>query len=85
VSAHVTSLRCSDGRLLSATWFDPPGAQPVKAVAVIGAATAVPAGYYRHFAEWLARRGYAVLSFDYRGIAASRTALLPGEDVRLRD
>lgn len=57
----------------------------VRAIAVVGAATAVPAGYYRHFGDWLARRGYAVLSFDYRGIAASREALMPGEDVRLRD
>jgi predicted alpha/beta hydrolase len=79
------ALRCSDGRLLAAQWFEPPATVSVKAVAVIGAATAVPAGYYRHFADWLARRGYAVLSFDYRGIAASREALRPGEDVRLRD
>ncbi len=80
-----TPLRCSDGRLLAAQWFEPPAAVGVRAVAVIGAATAVPAGYYRHFADWLARRGYAVLSFDYRGIAASRGVLQPGEDVRLRD
>lgn len=81
----ATSLRCSDGRLLAARWFEPPGGADIKAVAVIGPATAVPAGYYRPFAEWLAARGYAVLSFDYRGIAASRDALHPGEDVRLRD
>ncbi|MGM9485192.1 alpha/beta hydrolase family protein [Roseateles sp. NT4] len=80
-----TALRCSDGRLLAAQWFEPPAALGVRAIAVIGSATAVPASYYRHFAEWLARRGYAVLSFDYRGIAASHEALLPGEDVRLRD
>lgn len=80
-----TALRCSDGRLLAAQWFEPPAVLGVRAVAVIGSATAVPASYYRHFAEWLARRGYAVLSFDYRGIAASSEALRPGEDVRLRD
>ncbi len=80
-----TALRCNDGRLLAAQWFEPPVALGVRAVAVIGSATAVPASYYRHFAEWLARRGYVVLSFDYRGIAASREALQPGEDVRLRD
>ncbi|WP_457325438.1 alpha/beta hydrolase family protein [Roseateles sp. P5_E11] len=85
VRVGPTPLRCSDGRLLAAQWFEPPHAVGVRAVAVIGAATAVPASYYRHFAEWLARRGYAVLSFDYRGIAASREALQPGEDVRLRD
>jgi predicted alpha/beta hydrolase len=81
----ATPLRCSDGRLLAAQWYEPPAAVGLRAVAVIGCATAVPASYYRHFAEWLASRGYAVLSFDYRGIAASREALLPGEDVRLRD
>lgn len=80
-----TPLRCSDGKLLAAQWFEPPAAVGVKAVAIIGAATAVPASYYRHFAEWMARRGYAVLSFDYRGIAASRDVLRRGEDVRLRD
>ena len=80
-----TPVRCSDGRLLAAQWFEPPAAVGVKAVAVIGAATAVPASYYRHFAEWMAQRGYAVLSFDYRGIASSREALRQGEDVRLRD
>ena len=81
----ATALRCSDGRLLAAQWFEPPPAVGVRAIAIIGAATAVPASYYRHFADWLARRGYAVLSFDYRGIAASREALRQGEDVRLRD
>ena len=85
VTPEATQLRCSDGRLLAAQWFEPPAGVGVRAVAVIGAATAVPASYYRHFAEWMARRGYAVLSFDYRGIAASRTVLQAGEDVRLRD
>ena len=83
--AQTAAVRCSDGRLLAATWFEPPRGQPIRAIAVIGSATAVPASYYRHFAQWMAGRGYAVLSFDYRGIAASRDALQPGEDVRLRD
>ncbi|MFG6468291.1 serine aminopeptidase domain-containing protein [Roseateles sp. BYS87W] len=85
VATTPISLPCSDGRQLAATWFQPPSGMPVRAVAVIGCATAVPASYYRHFAEWMARRGYAVLSFDYRGIATSKAALQPGEDVRLRD
>lgn len=84
-TSHTTSLRCTDGRLLAGTWFEPPPGHVVRAIAVVGPATAVPASYYRHFAQWLAARGYAVLTFDYRGIAASRAALRPGEDVRLRD
>lgn len=83
--AGKVSLRCTDGRLLAGQWFEPPAGQPARAVAVVGPATAVPASYYRHFAQWLADRGYAVLTFDLRGIATSRHALAPGEDVRLRD
>jgi predicted alpha/beta hydrolase len=83
----ATSLRCVDGRLLAGQWFEPAAGAgaAVRAIAVIGAATAVPASFYRHFAQWLALRGYAVLTFDYRGIAASSNALLEGEDVCLRD
>lgn len=65
------TLVTDDGRQLAASWFEPP-AGPPRAVAVIHAATGVPRGYYRAFAEWLAGRGYAVLTYDYRGIGGSR-------------
>ncbi|MEH0167933.1 alpha/beta hydrolase [Paucibacter sp. JuS9] len=78
-----TRLRCSDGRLLAATWHEPAG--PARAVAVVSPATAVARGFYRGFAEWLAGRGYAVLSYDYRGIGDSRAQALQQEEARLRD
>lgn len=78
-----TRLRCSDGRLLAATWHEPAG--PARAVAVVSPATAVARGFYRGFAEWLAERGYAVLSYDYRGIGDSRAQALQQEEARLRD
>lgn len=62
-------LNCDDGASLAATWTLA-GAQP-HAVAVINGATGVPHGYYQAFADWLALRGYQVLSYDYRGIADS--------------
>lgn len=77
-------LRCADGRLLKATWYEPAN-QPVRAVAVISAAMAVSRGFYRGFAEWLAGRGYAVLSYDYRGIGDSRDDAITTETARLRD
>lgn len=77
-------LRCADGRLLKATWYEPAGA-PVRAVAVISAAMAVSRGFYRGFAEWLAGRGYAVLCYDYRGIGESRDGPVADETARLRD
>lgn len=77
-------LRCADGRLLMGTWYEPAGG-PVRAVAVISPAMAVSRGFYRGFAEWLAARGYAVLSYDYRGIGDSRQGQVSAETARLRD
>lgn len=78
-----TQLRCADGRLLTACWYEPSG--PVRAVAVVNPATAVASGFYRAFAQWLARRGYAVLCYDYRGVGASLQGRVHDEPARLRD
>lgn len=77
-------LAAADGRLLAARWFEPPR-QPARAVAVVNAATGVPQRFYRHFAAWLAQRGYAVLTYDYRGIGESRQGPLQAEPARMRD
>jgi predicted alpha/beta hydrolase len=69
VCATRAQLHCADGVALAATWYEPQGR--VNAVAVINPATGVRRAYYRAFAEWLARRGYAVLTYDYRGIGDS--------------
>lgn len=39
---------------------------------VISPAMGVPQSYYAEFADWLAAQGFAVMSFDYRGMGASR-------------
>lgn len=59
-------IRCADGVTLPASWVAPAGG-PQRWV-VVGSAMGVPRRYYRRFAEWLAARGAAVLTFDYRGI-----------------
>jgi predicted alpha/beta hydrolase len=41
---------------------------------LIAPAMGVPAGYYADFAAWLAAQGALVLTFDYRGMGASRPA-----------
>lgn len=80
-----TTLLAADGRALAATWTDPAD-EPPHAVAVINSATGVPRGYYRAFAQWLAARGYAVLTYDYRGIGGSRAAgTLRREPASMRD
>jgi predicted alpha/beta hydrolase len=84
-SASQQHLVADDGRHLAATWFEPPAGTLARAVAVVSCATGAPRGYYRAFAEWLAQRGYAVLTYDYRGIAGSRRGALRHERGSMRD
>lgn len=78
------ALIADDGRRLAASWFEPPHGE-ARAVALISPATGVPRGFYAAFAQWLASRGYAVLSYDYRGIAGSREGALRRERATMRD
>jgi predicted alpha/beta hydrolase len=48
-------------------------------------ATAAPARYYGRFAEYLAHHGMRVLTYDYRGIGASRHGALRGFHARMSD
>ncbi|MEI7444232.1 MAG: alpha/beta hydrolase [Burkholderiales bacterium] len=65
-------LHTEDGAALEARWFEPVG--PARAVALMAPATGVPQRFYAPFAQWLSRRGYAVLTLDYRGMGASAEA-----------
>src|SRR4030081_81501 len=65
-----------DGYLLRATLFLPRGAK--RHAVLINSATAVPRKIYRGFAGYLARRGCAVLTYDYRGTGDSRQKALGG-------
>ena len=59
-----------DGYPLAATLFLPRGVK--RHAVLINSATAVPRKIYRGFAGYLARRGAAVLTYDYRGTGDSR-------------
>lgn len=60
---------CQDGCKLSATLFKPKG--EVKAAVLIGPATGITQQFYKGFACFLAEQGYAVVTFDNRGIGQS--------------
>jgi predicted alpha/beta hydrolase len=60
----------TDGYLLGATLYLPRGRR--RQAILINSATAVPRKLYKGFASYLARRGSAVLTYDYRGIGDSR-------------
>lgn len=76
-------LVCTDGRAIAARWFEPTGT--ARAVAVVSPAAGVPQGFYRAFAGWLAQRGYAVLTYDYRGIGESLRGAVRAERAAMRD
>ncbi|QDF98035.1 alpha/beta hydrolase [Azoarcus sp. DD4] len=69
----------ADGYVLTGTvWRHPQAATPPRPVVIINPATSVRAGYYARFAAWLNGHGFDVLSYDYRGIGASRPPSLKG-------
>jgi predicted alpha/beta hydrolase len=57
----------------------------IEAVVVINPATGVLARYYHRYAAYLSGHGFAVLTYDYRGIGASRPATLRGCRYKWRD
>jgi predicted alpha/beta hydrolase len=74
-SRRSLPLSAADGYILAADqWL--PAVGTARAAVVINPATAVKAAYYHRFAAFLAQQGYAVLTYDYRGIGASRGASL---------
>lgn len=63
--------------------FAPPGAP--KASVVVPSAMGVMQHFYARFAEWLAAQGYAVTTFDYRGIGLSAPPSLRGFSINVVD
>ncbi|MBI5262148.1 MAG: alpha/beta fold hydrolase [Bradyrhizobium sp.] len=70
------TVPAGDGYPLGATLFLPRGAK--RHAVLINSATAVPRKLYRGFASYLAHRGCAVLTYDYRGIGDSRQKAIDG-------
>ena len=77
------ALKALDGATLGAHRFGAAGT--ARASVVIGPAMGVPAAFYHRFAAHLAQSGYAVTTFDYRGIGASLDRALRGHPARLSD
>lgn len=67
-----------DGFELAASLYEPSPEARHDAVVLISSATAVKRTYYDGFARFLRHGGFTVLTYDYRGIGASRPASLAG-------
>ncbi len=71
-SRQKIAIETADGRKLAACWW--PGAQAAERSIVFIPALAAPQEYLHFFASHLARRGWGVLTFDYRSVGASQDA-----------
>ena len=63
-------LVCADGVRLGAHLW--PASQSIRGSVIINCATGVQALYYHRYAAYLAESGFETLTYDYRGIGASR-------------
>ena len=72
-------LNAADGETLAGRWYcsGEPTAEP-SIVVVIVPGGGILAQFYERLARYLAERGAAVLTFDYRGIGESRRGTLRG-------
>lgn len=73
----------ADGYAVAARFFAPE-TKP-RAAVLLAPALGVPQRFYAPMAEWLAREGFLVATFDYRGIGRSRRSPLRRLRVDLRD
>ena len=79
-------LKAVDGYALQATLYLPQSNEPVSAGVVLNSATGVHRRFYARFATYLAEHcGYAVLTYDFRGIGGSRPRSFRDFNARLRD
>jgi len=78
-----TTIPARDKYPLSATVFAPQ--HSLAGTLLINSATAVPRKIYSRFAAYLAEQGFAVVTYDYRGVAGSRPPTLKGFQARMRD
>lgn len=76
---------CADEHPLAATLYLPVSPMEVKAALMIAPATGIKRGFYSHFARFLAENGYAVITFDNRGIGESLIGELKDCPATIRD
>lgn len=82
-AGEKVALTAHDGHALAGYRYLPAG--PAKANVVFGPAMAVPQSFYSAFAQHLAGQGYAVWTFDYRGMGESRKGSMRGVKADLSD
>ncbi|MFN7134780.1 MAG: serine aminopeptidase domain-containing protein, partial [Myxococcales bacterium] len=82
LTPETLRFEATDGFALEGTLFPADGA---RGAVLIGSAMGVPRRLYAGLAAYFAEAGLTTLTFDYRGIAGSRTGPLRGFEARLVD
>ncbi|NHC04467.1 alpha/beta fold hydrolase [Acinetobacter sp. 187] len=83
ISIQKQQFKALDGYVLSGIRYHLQS--EIKAKIIVASATGVPQPFYRRFAEYAAKLGYEVLTFDYRGVADSAPAQLKGFEMSYLD
>ncbi|GAA4272387.1 alpha/beta fold hydrolase [Aquimarina gracilis] len=81
----MISIRATDGYMLSGTLYTSSGNNNKHKVLILNSATAVDKKLYHHYALFMSKNGYQVITYDYRGIAASRPKKLRGFEASFTD
>lgn len=76
-------VEARDGRRLAGTLHQ--SGTKSRGAVLFTSAMATPRSFYASMADWLARRGFVVLTFDYRGIGGSRTGTPAESDATVED
>jgi predicted alpha/beta hydrolase len=81
--AEAVVITCRDGYQLGGHFWHQDRSRALGTV-ILNPATGVVARYYHFYARFLMEQGFAVVTYDYRGIGASRPARLRGSGLRWR-
>jgi len=77
-------VTCSDGRQISATKYQASTAKRNEYI-IINSALGVKQSFYQTFANYLAHKGFTVITWDPRGIGLSSLKNVKSDNAKLRD
>lgn len=83
IQTREVVMEASDGMELAGTLYQP--IQAPKASILLSGGTGIPRTYYTGVSAYLADHGYAVLTYDFRGVGGSRPTSLAGFEATKRD
>jgi predicted alpha/beta hydrolase len=83
LSPQTVTVQALDGRSLTGSLFEPDGSP--RAALLVSSGTGIPRRFYGRFAAHAADRGFAALTYDFRGVGDSAPSSLRDDEARYRD